>query len=969
MMGNNIESNLEICSSLYPSDENQFRLVNVTLIVRDSNGLPIRGAQVKAFSEDWGFRVPNFLFNETDEYGRLTLSLPVGVWSFFAWGGWDFINRNPGQGYFVVLKSVAISSDVSLTLQPDSYISIRYLGLDGRSLDGEVRILDSGHVPILPAPIAGRADSMGRINLKVKSGTLYDILFSWQNSTHAYIFLLEKIEGGSNLIVQSLRSSLAHITFKVFDRNNMPWNAVFFVNYDRFSIGENTGLNPIGIHVNGRLDLYTTPTLVTISPWIVSDPWCYVFLVQDYDLKAGENYEINLGGPLSIKVWTQQEQTQIWISILDSYGNLMDRFWNNGLSTRIPIILTKNGGRIFEGALDSLYDYLGVSYGTADSPDYTIDLDMGPYGKYTLTGTLLSESMLLPTKVIHTEHLDVEVPDVGGQVEKKFNVMIRLMEEIYQAISSALEMTLSSRTRIIFSRIHLFGPAGWAGTNIAAIGFSFSLDSSYVTIPSTFIGVTSHELGHVFQLSPPLCPPGLFIEWWFGEPYATLIGNVAIEKIFGESLALFDRGCHDHFYYYLKTGKMNIIENIQFALYYIKSRYGLSAFKKFNKIWTEETEKINMLQNKGLTLNETLVAALSLACGDDLSWLFSFIGLKIREDMASWGLALLSDYNSPISSINFDGLVGEGGWFISNVTVTLSAEDDLSGVDTILYSFDGVVWRNYVEPFTISNDGQFTIYFRAVDKAGNMEDIKAETIKVDRTPPSTTAGYDGRWYNTDFTITLTATDGGSGIKDIYYRINAGPIMAVSVDGHPIITTENANNTLEYWSVDAAGNEEPHKILTGIKLDKTAPVIREISRQPEGDIEPGQPVKVLVNATDSLSGVRDIVLSYNVGDSSVWIDVPMALNTTSRFYEGIIPGQQANVIVKYKIIIYDSAGNFVIGDNAGQYYTYNVIPEYPSTIILLAFITLITAATILSWRRKTPGKVDQNLKLSINKQVS
>ncbi|MEM1542890.1 MAG: hypothetical protein QXV82_09705 [Ignisphaera sp.] len=58
-------------------------------------------------------------------------------------------------------------------------------------------------------------------------------------------------------------------------------------------------------------------------------------------------------------------------------------------------------------------------------------------------------------------------------------------------------------------------------------------------------------------------------------------------------------------------------------------------------------------------------------------------------------------------------------------------------------------------------------------------------------------------------------------------------------------------------------------------------------------------KVLVNATDSLSGIRDIVLSYNVGDSSVWINVPMALNTTSRFYEGTIPGHQANVIVKYR----------------------------------------------------------------------
>lgn len=105
--------------------------------------------------------------------------------------------------------------------------------------------------------------------------------------------------------------------------------------------------------------------------------------------------------------------------------------------------------------------------------------------------------------------------------------------------------------------------------------------------------------------------------------------------------------------------------------------------------------------------------------------------------MVSLGLVLLSDFNSPSSSINFSGLVGEGGWFTSSVTVTLSAEDDLSGVGSILYSFDGVVWRRYVEPFIMSNDGQFTIYFRgcyfrAVDKAGNMENIRAETIKIDR---------------------------------------------------------------------------------------------------------------------------------------------------------------------------------------------------------------------------------------------
>jgi outer membrane protein assembly factor BamB len=89
--------------------------------------------------------------------------------------------------------------------------------------------------------------------------------------------------------------------------------------------------------------------------------------------------------------------------------------------------------------------------------------------------------------------------------------------------------------------------------------------------------------------------------------------------------------------------------------------------------------------------------------------------------------------------------------------------------------------------------------------------------------PSTSHNYDGLWHTVDFTITLTATDDISGVAETYYKINDGPIQNVSVHGQPRITTESANNILEFWSVDNAGNEElPHKILTGIKLDKTAP---------------------------------------------------------------------------------------------------------------------------------------------------
>jgi hypothetical protein len=282
----------------------------------------------------------------------------------------------------------------------------------------------------------------------------------------------------------------------------------------------------------------------------------------------------------------------------------------------------------------------------------------------------------------------------------------------------------------------------------------------------------------------------------------------------------------------------------------------------------------------------------------------------------------------------------------------------------------------------------------------------------DSSPPTTTHDYDGLWHNTDFTITLNATDNLSGVAETFYRINDGQVRNVSANGQPVITLESANNILEYWSVDNAGNKElPHNILTGIKLDKTpptssinlsgtsgnkewfisdvnvsiltndafsgvdkieysfnyttwieyvapfnitdegltsiyyrsidkagnaetaktaiikidktAPTIGIPSRIPEGSIEPDQEVKVLVNVTDSLSGIKNVTLSYNLNDNPIWIDSPMTLNSTTRLYETTIPGQPAGNLVKYKITAYDNAGNMAVKDNAGQYYTYTI----------------------------------------------
>jgi hypothetical protein len=49
-------------------------------------------------------------------------------------------------------------------------------------------------------------------------------------------------------------------------------------------------------------------------------------------------------------------------------------------------------------------------------------------------------------------------------------------------------------------------------------------------------------------------------------------------------------------------------------------------------------------------------------------------------------------------------------------------------------------------------------------------------------------------------------------------------------------------------------------------------------------------------------------------------------------------------VKYKIVAYDNFNNSAVNDNTGLYFTYTVIPEFPSMIVPLLIVATLLAAT-------------------------
>jgi hypothetical protein len=87
------------------------------------------------------------------------------------------------------------------------------------------------------------------------------------------------------------------------------------------------------------------------------------------------------------------------------------------------------------------------------------------------------------------------------------------------------------------------------------------------------------------------------------------------------------------------------------------------------------------------------------------------------------------------------------------------------------------------------------------------------------------------------------------------------------------------------------------------------------------------------------------------------------------YEATIKGYENCTWVTYKIIAYDNAGNNATKDNNGYGYKYHVIPEFPTTsiLILLILITLITT-TLWKTKRKTSNSLNCVLLVIVNRRL-
>src|SRR3989475_703145 len=237
---------------------------------------------------------------------------------------------------------------------------------------------------------------------------------------------------------------------------------------------------------------------------------------------------------------------------------------------------------------------------------------------------------------------------------------------------------------------------------------------------------------------------------------------------------------------------------------------------------------------------------------------------------ATLSVSLVVDTTPPASSISLAGTAGANGWYVSNVTVSLSASDATSGVANITYRVDRGAWLSYAGPFVLGEGSHAVDYF-ASDQAGLAEAAHTTTIAVDLTPPTTTASVSGTagangWYVSNVMARLSASDSGSGVANIYVQLDGGNW---AIYAGPVTLTEGTH-IVGYFAVDHAGLIEATHSLS-VSVDTAPPTTTSsLSGTAGTNGWYTSNVTVSLTATDATSGVAAV--NYRI-DNGPWLRYP------------------------------------------------------------------------------------------------
>ncbi len=243
---------------------------------------------------------------------------------------------------------------------------------------------------------------------------------------------------------------------------------------------------------------------------------------------------------------------------------------------------------------------------------------------------------------------------------------------------------------------------------------------------------------------------------------------------------------------------------------------------------------------------------------------------------------------------------GENGFYSTNPVIDLRVDNmDDDGVYYCLMDADEkFFWSDAVEPLegaVIVPDGDWTLYAKAVDLAGNVGYLDPVTFKVDTIPPvlswsltpSEVNGNSG-WHSSRPTIKLTTESPDTKVYWTYHDVESWNEYKNE------ITLTSGVHKLRFKAVDFAGNVFYNESCL-LKVDLESPQITII--QPQADTKVSTTVLVNWHGADDNSGICQYRIRLN---SKSWLDLG---NETGFEFENLKSGKHTVYISAW-----DFAGN-------------------------------------------------------------
>jgi hypothetical protein len=259
----------------------------------------------------------------------------------------------------------------------------------------------------------------------------------------------------------------------------------------------------------------------------------------------------------------------------------------------------------------------------------------------------------------------------------------------------------------------------------------------------------------------------------------------------------------------------------------------------------------------------------------------------------SAGTAAVGEVDAPSVEGSVVPAAATSGWHTTEPSLTVTATDALSGVDTIEYRIDGGSWLEYTAPVPVA-DGVELLEFRATDLAGNTSEPGSLDVLVDTVVPTVTPTLSSARV-----LTVAASDSGSGVARIEYSVDAAGWQTYA----SAVTFDEKPHAVLVRAVDVAGNTGAAQLVRvagGSLSATTVEAGAQVTVHASG-FEPGEDVAIEFQSTPVLLAT---VAADEDGDVTYIATVPA--DAASGVHHIVLTGSESDVVVSLALVVTPTA---------------------------------------------------------------